>query len=191
MKSKKLQKQMQEVLDLSKTSKQKVFSICFTEKDVLVNGVSDEVVKTQLALVYSSKDGKQLFSGHVNQYNLSDNDTTITIAFDVRKDEKPNIFLAMDDSILKINSKSPILPEDIIIVYWEYGYYSFLSLTFYDPIVEKVTTECVFSQRSSSKGFCRHVLFTLLPEKESSHFRNMLMKSILQDDKGNEATINE
>lgn len=171
-----IQKKMQKVLELSKYQGNEVFSIHFKTDKILVNGLSENSIEPDAAIIYSTYHKKKIIAGNVFGKTISESRENI-VAIDKRKISNPTIFLNEGQEYLKINQDTPFIDSDQILIYWEYGPYVFLCLSFYDEINSMTVNECIFSNKISGKHFFRKLIFNFLPIEQKNEILSYFLNA--------------
>lgn len=171
-----IDKKMKKVLELSKDQGNEVFTIRFKENEILVNGLSTNSIEPDVAIIYSTYHRKKIIAGRVLGKSISGSRENI-VAIDKRKISNPTIFLNEGHEYLKINQDTPFMDSDQVLIYWEYGPYVFLCLSFYDEINSMTINECIFSNKISGKHFFRKLISNFLPIEQKNEILSYFLNA--------------
>ncbi|WP_283747274.1 hypothetical protein [Bacillus cereus] len=172
-----IEKMINDCLDKSLDPKSGVKAIKMEANNAVANGVSKTPINTHMALLYYKGSDKTIFAGHIlnEPLNESSEDNPIIIT-DCRKKDKIKVLIVNNSEFIKLKRKAEFNPEDLFILYWEYGPHSFLTIGFKNLTDNDFTLNSIFGNDESTQQSNRFLVQNLLSHNERNSFINLLSK---------------
>lgn len=165
------QEKFLELLKYCNENKGDAYTLKFEGNIGILTGISKVPLKPVSALVVMKEQEDTIIVGRLDGINLTDdeeyNSADITLAVDVRNNKKVKVYYSIGESVNKINSKSYLDLENMMMVYWEIQESACLTLVCYDPIRKGTVVEIIESEDEGTKncfrGMVRNYLFQYNP----------------------------
>ncbi|MEK4650515.1 MULTISPECIES: hypothetical protein [unclassified Niallia] len=187
MKQSKVKKQLNTLIEHSVKNKGKTFCLLLKDQKTTLVGVTKENIEPHAAIIYLQKDKKTYLKGTFDgvSYNSSvieylNKTSPIIIGVDNRDKEDTIVYFQSNDFCERITSNSSFELDDTLYIYWEYGFYSCLTICTYDPIQEEIVRETVYADNEPLKRFLKSVVRKVLPNNEEL-FESDTMSSYINE----------
>lgn len=168
-----------ELLEYCKGDRGDAFSLKFEGNIGILEGISQVPLKPVSALIVMKDKKDTIICGRLDGINLTADEeynySDIIVGVDVRNNKKVKVYCSIGESVKKINSKSDLYLEDMIMVYWEIQESACLTFVNYDPIKQETVVEIIESENDGTKACFRGMVRNYLFQCDSSlinSFRN-------------------
>lgn len=177
-----MEKKLKKILNLSQKNSQGVSSIAFNNEDVIAYGLGSNPIKPTTAIYYSNLDGSPELRGHINKSSIVHNNKSESTIFaiDNRDTSKSTLYVSNKNKVGKINQKTNLSKEDLVILYWEYGPYTFFIFSTKDPFSKDTIVECIFSDQPATQKACRYLFLGLLPSQKAGLLIEKFQSSLIE-----------
>ncbi|MFB7159970.1 hypothetical protein [Lysinibacillus sp. NPDC056232] len=182
-----LSKKMEKILKLSQDNTTGISSIAFDTNYIRAYGLGPKLIEPTTAIYYENLNGSSELNGHIlnSHINNTNNSKSTFLAIDNRDSNKPALYISNQSMVKKITRKSELKEGEKVLLYWEYGPYSFLVFSMQDPISKQTILECIFNGNLATTRANRYLFLNLLPSVEAlsvkKKFENALTNSNLED----------